>query len=92
MAAKGIGRLQAAGRYMACSLKHTNPSPFLPMTIEHWAGLPYVVDADINYAKDLLQESPFNRRQLIKIIRYARKNLQDKLLDCTNFINLKAIM
>jgi hypothetical protein len=38
MPTKGTGQLQTLGKYLACKLKHTNPFPFLPIKIEHWAG------------------------------------------------------
>ncbi len=92
MATKGTGHLQMAGRYLACKLRYTNPFPFLPMTVEHWTGLPYEVEADINYANEILQNPQYDRRQLVKIIRYAKVYLCDKSLICTNFVNLNYIL
>jgi len=92
MPTKGTGQLQTLGKYLACKLKHTNPFPFLPIKIEHWASLPYVVDADINIIKNILQDSQFNRRQLVKIIHYARIFMQQKSLDCTCFIDLNTVL
>ena len=94
MATKGNGHLQQAGRFIACKLKYTLPFPFLPVNIDYWAALPYVVDADINYAKNILQNSQYHRTQLTKIIRYAREYLRDKSspLNCTDFINIDIVL
>lgn len=84
--------LQKEASRLAFALKHRNPFPFRPITLEYWVQLPYITMCDRRVVKKILNKPTLTNQQLNTIIRYARNFLFYEHFEDKNFINLSLIV